>query len=185
MEDRLPQNKSCNNNKIAISLCDMKRIQIQGRDFLTSENALIREDLITSIERESPGSFVVTLSTGTCISLSEKDAQDLLTFLSGEAPVATEEPQAQLFNNFFRGWDIPSTPRVKKVFALARKVAGAAGHNYIGTEHILAGLLMEAEGPSIEILKLCGVDTVDLLKRVALVEPEFFAPITNWMNRPQ
>ncbi len=41
---------------------------------------------------------------------------------------------------------IPYTPRAKKVLALAVKEAGDRGHNYIGTEHILVGLLRENEG---------------------------------------
>src|SRR5271154_4960623 len=39
--------------------------------------------------------------------------------------------------------NIPYTPRVKQVFALANKEAKALGHSYLGTEHILLGLLRE------------------------------------------
>ncbi len=40
----------------------------------------------------------------------------------------------------------PYTPRVKKVLALAGKEAKALNHSYVGTEHILLGLLREGEG---------------------------------------
>jgi hypothetical protein len=42
--------------------------------------------------------------------------------------------------------NIPYTPRVKKVLALASKEARALNHSYVGTEHILLGLLREGEG---------------------------------------
>ena len=53
---------------------------------------------------------------------------------------------------------IPYTPRVKKVFALAAKEAKALNHSYIGTEHILLGLLREGEGVAARVLKSLEVD---------------------------
>jgi hypothetical protein len=47
---------------------------------------------------------------------------------------------------------IPFTPRSKRVLELALKEALALGHDYIGTEHILLGLLAEGEGVAVEIL---------------------------------
>jgi ATP-dependent Clp protease ATP-binding subunit ClpC len=41
---------------------------------------------------------------------------------------------------------IPFTPRAKKVLELSRREAKQLGHNYIGTEHILLGLIREGEG---------------------------------------
>src|SRR5258707_5685495 len=49
--------------------------------------------------------------------------------------------------------DIPSTPRVKKVLALAGKEAKALNHSFVGTEHILLGLLREGEGLAARVLK--------------------------------
>ena len=54
--------------------------------------------------------------------------------------------------------DIPSTPRLKKVLVLADKEAKALTHTYIGTEHLLLGLLKEGEGVAVDILKKYGVD---------------------------
>jgi len=48
--------------------------------------------------------------------------------------------------------EIPFTPRVKKVLELARSEARALGHEYIGTEHILLGLLREGEGVAARVL---------------------------------
>ena len=54
--------------------------------------------------------------------------------------------------------NIPSTPRVKKVLALAGKEAKALNHPYVGTEHILLGLLREGEGVAARVLKSLEVD---------------------------
>jgi ATP-dependent Clp protease ATP-binding subunit ClpC len=54
--------------------------------------------------------------------------------------------------------NIPSTPRVKKVLALAGKEAKALNHPYVGTEQILLGLLRESEGVAARILKSLEVD---------------------------
>ncbi len=54
--------------------------------------------------------------------------------------------------------DIPFTPRAKKSLELAAEEARALGHNYIGTEHILLGLIREGEGLASQILFSMGVD---------------------------
>src|SRR5216683_3523354 len=53
---------------------------------------------------------------------------------------------------------IPYTPRVKKVLALAAKEARALNHTYVGTEHILLGLLREGDGVAARVLKNLDVD---------------------------
>lgn len=75
---------------------------------------------------------------------------------------------------------IPFTPRCKKVLELSLREALPLGHNYIGTEHILLGLIREGEGGAADILIGLGVDlakarttTIDILSRLAKpVEPE-------------
>jgi Clp amino terminal domain, pathogenicity island component len=51
---------------------------------------------------------------------------------------------------------IPFTPRAKKVLELSLREALQLGHNYIGTEHILLGLMREGEGVAAQVLKLSG-----------------------------
>ena len=60
--------------------------------------------------------------------------------------------------SFAESGDIPCTPRVKEVLALAGKEAKALSHSYIGTEHILLGLLREGEGVAARVLKSLGID---------------------------
>ena len=49
--------------------------------------------------------------------------------------------------------DIPFTPRAKKALELAAEEARSLGHNYIGTEHLLLGLIREGEGIASQVLK--------------------------------
>ncbi|MGM0365396.1 MAG: ATP-dependent Clp protease ATP-binding subunit [Actinomycetota bacterium] len=53
---------------------------------------------------------------------------------------------------------IPFTPRAKKVLELSLREALQMGHNYIGTEHILLGLLREGEGVAARVLNSMGID---------------------------
>jgi ATP-dependent Clp protease ATP-binding subunit ClpC len=54
--------------------------------------------------------------------------------------------------------NIPYTPRVKKVLALAGKEAKALNHSYVGTAHILLGLLRDGEGAAARMLKSLEVN---------------------------
>jgi len=54
--------------------------------------------------------------------------------------------------------DIPFTPRAKKALELAAEEARSLGHNYIGTEHILLGLIREGEGVASQVLLNLGLD---------------------------
>ncbi len=80
--------------------------------------------------------------------------------------------------------NVPFTPRVKKVLALASQEARAMNHAYVGTEHILLGLLREGEGVAARILKNLNVDLekarIEVLKELdPNFEPgqqDFFGP---------
>ncbi len=54
--------------------------------------------------------------------------------------------------------DVPFTPRSKKALELAAEEARALGHNYIGTEHLLLGLIREGEGVASQVLLNLGLD---------------------------
>src|SRR3990167_8564317 len=53
--------------------------------------------------------------------------------------------------------DIPFTPKAKKVIELAMDEARNLGHNYIGTEHLLLGLIREGEGIAAQVLVNLGL----------------------------
>src|SRR4030095_1699252 len=70
--------------------------------------------------------------------------------------------------------NIPYTPRVKKVLALAAKEARALNHTYVGTEHILLGLLREGDGVAARVLKNLDVDIEQTRQEILKeLEPNF------------
>jgi ATP-dependent Clp protease ATP-binding subunit ClpA len=72
---------------------------------------------------------------------------------------------------------IPFTPRAKKVLELALREALDLGHNYIGTEHILLGLIREGEGVGAQVLTKLGA-TLDQVREqvIALLDGRTIAP---------
>ncbi len=72
---------------------------------------------------------------------------------------------------------IPFTPRAKKVLELSLREALQMGHNYIGTEHILLGLLREGEGVAARVLNSMGVnmDTVKAKVKEILNKYPFYS----------
>jgi ATP-dependent Clp protease ATP-binding subunit ClpC len=63
--------------------------------------------------------------------------------------------------------DLPLSPRAKRVLDLAIKEARNMGVNYVGTEHVLLGLLAEGEGVAAQILLSSGVDTVIVQREIS------------------
>jgi len=95
---------------------------------------------------------LIKLGQGVAVSVLQKMGLDLETVRNAvEKQVGTgTETKTQ--------GSIPYTPRVKKVLALAGKEAKALNHSYVGTEHILLGLLREGEGVAARVLKSLDVD---------------------------
>ncbi len=60
----------------------------------------------------------------------------------------------------------PFTPRAKKVIELAQREANDLGHNYIGTEHLLLGLVREGEGVAAQVLVKLGADLAGVRQQV-------------------
>ncbi len=95
---------------------------------------------------------LIKLGQGVAVNVLQKLGLDLETVrMEVEKQVGTG-PETKMVGN------IPYTPRVKKVLALAQKEAKQLNHNYVGTEHILLGLLREGEGAAARILKSLDVD---------------------------
>jgi ATP-dependent Clp protease ATP-binding subunit ClpC len=85
--------------------------------------------------------------------------------------VTLEEARAQVVRIVGRGDEvaagqIPFTPRVKTVLELSLREAISLGHNYIGTEHILLGLVREREGVGAEILRDFDADAETIRREV-------------------
>lgn len=58
------------------------------------------------------------------------------------------------------------SPRVKDVITYSREEALRLGHDYIGTEHLLLGIIREGEGTAVRLLKSLGVDLMELRKTI-------------------
>ena len=85
--------------------------------------------------------------------------------------ITVEEVRAQVARIVGQGDEvttgqIPFTPRAKKVLELALREALSLGHNYIGTEHILLGLVREGEGLAAMVLTRLGADLEAVRARV-------------------
>jgi ATP-dependent Clp protease ATP-binding subunit ClpC len=95
---------------------------------------------------------LIKLGQGVAVSVLQKMGLDLETVRSAvEKQVGTGQESKTTGS-------IPYTPRVKKVLALAGKEAKALNHSYVGTEHILLGLLREGEGVAARVLKSLDID---------------------------
>jgi ATP-dependent Clp protease ATP-binding subunit ClpC len=95
---------------------------------------------------------LIKLGQGVAVNVLQKMGLDLETVrLAVEKKVGTGPDQKMIGS-------IPYTPRVKKVLGLAQKEAKALNHTYVGTEHILLGLLREGDGIAAGVLKDLDVD---------------------------
>jgi ATP-dependent Clp protease ATP-binding subunit ClpC len=95
---------------------------------------------------------LIKLGQGVAVNVLQKMGLDLDTVRMEVEKQVGSGPDTKISGN------IPYTPRVKKVLALAGKEAKALHHSYVGTEHILLGLLREGDGVAARVLKSLDVD---------------------------
>jgi ATP-dependent Clp protease ATP-binding subunit ClpC len=113
---------------------------------------------------------LIKLGQGVAVNVLQKMGLDLETVrLEVEKQVGTGPDQKQVGN-------IPYTPRVKKVLSLAAKEAKSLNHTYVGTEHILLGLLREGDGVAARVLKNLDVDIEQTRQEILKeLDPNFAA----------
>jgi ATP-dependent Clp protease ATP-binding subunit ClpC len=97
---------------------------------------------------------------GVAASVLQKLGVDLESIRIEVEKLVQPGPQTQVVG------DIPFTPRSKKALELAAEEARALGHNYIGTEHLLLGLVKEGEGMAYRVLLNLGLDLGKLRNEV-------------------
>ena len=111
---------------------------------------------------------LINLGQGVAVNVLQKMGLDLETVRSAVEKQVGTGPETKPSGN------IPYTPRVKKVLALAGKEAKTLNHSYIGTEHILLGLLREGEGVAARVLKSLDVDIEQCRNAIlAELDPNF------------
>ena len=106
---------------------------------------------------------LINLGQGVAVNVLQKMGLDLDTVRQAVDEQVGLGPEAKPSGN------VPYTPRVKKVLALAGKEAKGLNHSYVGTEHILLGLLREGEGVAARVPKSLDVD-VDRCRNEILSE---------------
>src|SRR4249920_1892192 len=113
---------------------------------------------------------LIKLGQGVAVNVLQKLGLDLETVrMEVEKQVGTGPDQKMIGN-------IPYTPRVKKVLALAAKEAKNLNHTYVGTEHILLGLLREGDGVAARVLKNLDVDIEQTRQEILKeLDPNFAA----------
>ncbi len=106
---------------------------------------------------------LIKLGQGVAVNVLQKMGLDLETVRQEVEKLSAAGPDQKQVGN------IPYTPRVKKVLALASKEAKALNHTYVGTEHILLGLLREGDGVAAKVLKGLDID-IELVRQEILKE---------------
>jgi hypothetical protein len=118
-----------------------------------------------------------------------------MSWLSNFWKVMTEPPPG--FGSIKETTHTNFTPRAQQVLALARKEADRLNHNYIGTEHLLLGLIMLGQGVAVNVLAKLGADSEtvrsEVEKQVGIgSEPKMFGnvpytprtkKVLGWPNR--
>jgi hypothetical protein len=114
-----------------------------------------------------------------------------------ELDISLEAVRGEVMETVGRGPEppsghIPFTPRAKKVLELSLREALALGHNYIGTEHILLGLIREGEGVAAQVLIKLGANlervrqaVIQLLAGMGGVEAEQVAGMSSRITQQQ
>jgi ATP-dependent Clp protease ATP-binding subunit ClpC len=121
---------------------------------------------------------LIKLGQGVAVNVLQKMGLDLETVrMEVEKQVGTGPDQKMIGN-------IPYTPRVKKVLALASKEAKALNHTYVGTEHILLGLLREGDGVAARVLKNLDCDIEQTRQEILKELDPNFAAQEEAQNQP-
>ncbi len=111
---------------------------------------------------------LIKLGQGVAVSVLERMGLDLESVrIEVEKQVGTGSDEGVSGN-------IPYTPRVKKVLSFSNKEAKSLNHSYVGTEHILLGLLREGEGVAAKVLNSLDIDVQRTRNEIlAEIDPNF------------
>jgi hypothetical protein len=118
---------------------------------LLQHNYIGTEHILLGLLHEGQGVAARTLdSLGVSLAAARSQVEEIIGRPAAATPVG----------------HIPFTPRAKKVLELSLREALQLGHDYIGTEHILLGVLREGEGVATQVLLRLGADLAGVRERV-------------------
>ncbi|HHY05319.1 MAG TPA: AAA family ATPase, partial [Thermoanaerobacterales bacterium] len=115
-----------------------------------NHNVIGTEHILLGLIREGDG---VAARVLTSMGVDIKDVRSQIEMMIGTGPFAIQGP-------------IGYTPRAKRVMELAMDESRKLGHNYVGTEHILLGLIREGEGVAAQVLSNLGVSMEKARKEI-------------------
>jgi len=93
-----------------------------------------------------------------CQSALERAVRDVSSVRAADEPPAEASPGFGMFSRF--------TPRARTVLELGERAAREVPHNYVGTEHVLVGLVDEGSGLAIRVLESLDIEVADLRAEV-------------------
>lgn len=135
-----PQFQKFTEKAIKVVMLAQEEARRLGHNFVGTEQILL------GLLGESTGIAAKTLkSTGVTLKEARVETEKIIGRASGFVAV-----------------EIPFTPRAKRVLELSWDEARQLGHNYIGTEHLLLGLIREGNGVAVRVLQVLGVDLVKM-----------------------
>jgi ATP-dependent Clp protease ATP-binding subunit ClpC len=123
---------------------------------------------------------LIKLGQGVAVNVLQKMGLDLESVRMEVEKQVGAGPDQKMIGN------VPYTPRVKKVIALAQREAKNLNHTYVGTEHLLLGLLREGDGVAAKVLRNLDVDIEQCRQEILKeLDPNFTAQQGDEENEKQ
>lgn len=138
---------------------------------MLGHDALGDEDLLLGILRADEGIAVEALSSlGVTLEKAREESEEMLSDALSSIGISLEDIRREAGDAFdMRIPDnrrIPFSPRAKKALVEARKLMRSLGDNYLGSEHVLLGMLRNDDGTAVRILARMGVSPEALEDRL-------------------
>lgn len=138
---------------------------------MLGHDSLGDEDLLLGILRTDEGIGAEALSSlGVTLEEAREESEEMLSDALSSIGISLEEMRRETGDAFdMRLPDdrkIPLSPRAKKVLVRARKEMRELGDNYLGTEHVLLGIVCNEDGTAVRMLASMGVSPETLEDRL-------------------
>jgi ATP-dependent Clp protease ATP-binding subunit ClpA len=138
---------------------------------MLGHDSLGDEDLLLGILRADEGISAAALSSlGVTLEGAQEESEEMLSDALTSIGVSLEEVRREAGDAFEmripEDRRIPFSPRAKKALVEARRVMRRMGDNYLGTEHVLLGILCNADGMAVRMLAGMGVSPEMLEERL-------------------
>ena len=129
------------------------------------------EDILLGILRADEGIGAAALrSLGVTLEDAREESEQMLSLALSYIGISLEDTRREAGDSFEMslpvGRRIPLSPRGKKVLVEARKEMRRLGDGYLGTEHVLLGILREEDGTAVRMLNKMGVSPEALEDRI-------------------